>query len=84
MDWKDAKRALGNADKLFAAMCSLDKSSVPVKRVLSLIDLFQNPCLSQEVLRPVSGAVARVAEWVHAFAGFVAATRALEVPESKR
>ena len=83
MDWRDAKRTMGNADKLFGNITSLDKNSVPSKRVLSLIDLFQNPCLSQEVLRPVSGAVARVAEWVHATALYAGAVKDLQLPESR-
>jgi hypothetical protein len=83
MEWRDAKRAMGNADKLFAAITSLDKSSIPTKRLLSLIDLFQNPCLSQEVLRPVSGAVARIAEWVHSFVLYAGAMKDLALPSSE-
>jgi hypothetical protein len=80
MEWKEAKRAMGSADKLFAAMRGLDRTGVPTKRVVALIDLFQNPCLSQDVLRPVSGAVARIAEWVHAYAVSAALERDVSVP----
>ncbi len=68
MDWRAFKRAYGSADKLLLAMAAMDAAKVPGKRLSSLLQLFANPVLSQSVLRPVSAAVARVANWVHVFA----------------
>lgn len=84
LEWRDARRAMSNGDKMFAAMAAVRADAIPRRRLDALLLLVDNPAFGQEYVRPVNAAAARIADWISSVVKFACLSRGISTKESSR